>query len=77
MSAAGWHVEVDRELCDGTGLCVGRAPEYFELDAGRRSRVRRVVVDPTEAVSDAAECCPMEAIRVTDQATGHLLYPPD
>ncbi len=85
---AGWRVEIDRSACDGTGLCVGRAPGYFEIDATRRSRLRPDRVPPEgygpdefpagdEAVVDAAECCPMEAIRVTDPATGRLLHPQD
>jgi ferredoxin len=75
VSAPQWHVTVDRQACDGTGLCVGRAPEHFDIDASRRSSARRSTIDPDEAVADAAECCPMEAIRVTEAGTGRLLYP--
>jgi ferredoxin len=77
VTAPKWAVTVDVSRCGGTGLCVGRSPEHFELDAARRSRVRHPVVEPDEAVADAAECCPMEAIQVTEVGTGRPLYPQD
>jgi ferredoxin len=65
-----WRVDVDAQRCTGAGLCAGLAPDHFSLSAGR-SRPPSAPVDPDEAVLSAAECCPMEAIRVTDPATGH------
>ena len=77
MTTPQWTVTVDAARCDGTGLCVGRSPEHFELDASRRSRVRQPIVDADDAVADAAECCPMEAIQVIEVGTGRLLHPQD
>jgi ferredoxin len=60
------HVEVDRELCIGSGTCVRLAPGAFALDDEEIS----VVVDPDAAGEDklrlAAEACPTEAIRIVD-----------
>jgi ferredoxin len=60
------HVEVDRELCIGSGSCVRLAPGAFALDDEEIS----VVVDPDAAGEDklrlAAEACPTEAIRIVD-----------
>lgn len=62
----GWVIHVDAERCDGTGLCVGTAPEHFELDDTGHSRPKVSPVAPDEAITAAVECCPMEAISVTD-----------
>lgn len=70
-----WAVSVDADACTGSGLCVGCAPAYFELSAAQRSTVIESVVDPDDAISAAAECCPMEAIRVSDAETGELIHP--
>jgi ferredoxin len=60
------HVEVDRELCIGSGTCVRLAPGAFALDDEEIS----VVVDPDAAGEDklrlAAEACPTDAIRIVD-----------
>jgi ferredoxin len=60
------HVDVDRELCIGSGTCVRLAPRAFALDDEEIS----VVVDPEAAGEDklrlAAEACPTEAIRIVD-----------
>jgi ferredoxin len=58
------HVNVDRDLCIGSGTCVRLAPGVFALDDEEIS----VVVNP-EAVEIsklqlAAEACPTEAITI-------------
>ncbi|MEV0056728.1 ferredoxin [Saccharopolyspora shandongensis] len=69
-----WSIEVDTDTCIGSALCVGIAPEHFELVEGF-SRPRRPEVDPAEEVTDAAESCPVEAITVRDAGTGEVLAP--
>ena len=58
------HVDVDRDLCIGSGTCVRLAPGVFALDEEEIS----VVVDPHAAdiskLRLAAEACPTEAIRI-------------
>jgi len=49
------------------------AEHVFQFD-GRKSRAVRDTVEPEDAITDAAECCPMEAITVRDQA-GNLIAP--
>jgi ferredoxin len=60
------HVDVDRDLCIGSGTCVRLAPGVFALDEEEIS----VVMNP-DAVDDsklrlAADACPTEAIRIGD-----------
>ncbi|ALG07494.1 ferredoxin [Kibdelosporangium phytohabitans] len=76
MSDTQWRLEVDRHLCISSGMCVGIAPDHFELE-GDGSHATADVVDQDEAVVDAAESCPVEAIRVLSAASGDLVAPAD
>ena len=64
-----WKITVDPARCVGSGMCAGVAPGYFTLSGGR-SEPAAVPVDDAEEVLAAVQCCPMEAITVTDAATG-------
>ncbi|QQQ77670.1 ferredoxin [Saccharothrix sp. 6-C] len=68
-----WTVGVDRAACLGTGMCTSIAPDHFRLDGGTSTPVSPEV-DPDDAVIDAAESCPMEAILVRS-ADGEVLAP--
>ena len=60
----GIRIEVDRDLCIGSGDCVDSAPKVFELDDDGKA----IVLDPdgaaTDDVVDAARNCPVTAIFV-------------
>jgi ferredoxin len=60
----GLEVEIDREVCMGSGNCVYEAPGAFDLDDENVA----VVVDPAGAAQDkviaAALKCPTHAITV-------------
>jgi ferredoxin len=71
---AGWRVGVDAQRCIGSGLCAGTAPEHFRLE-GSVSTPVRALVDPNDAVLDAAASGPVEAITVHDAASGQLIAP--
>lgn len=72
-----WHVEVDRGVCIGSGMCVAGAPGDFRLDNARQAHPVTADRDPSEAVLGAAEGCPVEAISVTLADTGEAVFPPD
>lgn len=65
-----WRVSVDPGLCIGSGICVGTAPGRFRFDDRQRSVPVAALIDPDEAVLDAAVSCPVEAIGLTDADTG-------
>ena len=67
---ARYRIQVDHTVCQGSGLCAGIAPEHFELGDDYKSRPRLEIVDADDGVRDAAECCPLEAITLTDPTTG-------
>ncbi|NUP54187.1 MAG: ferredoxin [Catenulispora sp.] len=76
MSETTWSVTVDKDLCIGSGGCVLRAPEAFELDAARQSCPRVEVMAASDEVLDAAENCPVEAITIVEEGTGTVVFPP-
>ncbi len=63
-------IVVDRNKCTGEAICIGIAPEVFELDDNQIS----VVINPEgtdrETILEAALSCPQEAIRVLDKKRG-------
>ncbi|MFZ4519625.1 MAG: ferredoxin [Microthrixaceae bacterium] len=65
----GYRVEVDRDLCQGHGVCESEAPEVFEVGPDRT-----VVVltehpgdDTRRAVELAVKYCPTHALRIVDE----------
>ena len=72
-----WHVEVDRSVCIGSGMCLHHAPDGFRLDAARQSHPRTPDSDADENVLAAAEGCPVEAILVTLHDSRESVFPPE
>ncbi|MFD3514056.1 ferredoxin [Streptomyces sp. NPDC058657] len=72
-----WHVEVDRGLCIGSGMCVHTAGRSFRLDTARQSHSVNPDTDADEDVLAAAEGCPVEAITIALHDTGEPVFPPE
>ncbi|GGY66475.1 ferredoxin [Streptomyces omiyaensis] len=72
-----WHVEVDRGVCIGSGMCVNHAPDGFRLDTARQSHPTAPEADAGERLLAAAEGCPVEAILLTLADGGEPVYPPE
>lgn len=53
-----WTTEIDRELCMGSGMCAGLAPDLFRLDAASRAEPVRTEFGADERALDAADSCP-------------------
>ncbi len=61
------RVRVDMNLCQSHGECVYVAPDVFELGDDDVLRWREVVTpEERELVQEAADACPMLAIRLED-----------
>lgn len=62
------RVTVDPDLCESHGLCVGIAPDIFEIDDDDVNHV--LVEEPSEdryeAVRQAASVCPKQAISIEE-----------
>jgi len=65
----GLDVEIDRDLCMGSGNCVYEAPGVFDLDEDGVSFVVDPGAAPEESVMAAAAKCPTHAITVRREGT--------
>jgi ferredoxin len=74
MVTTRWRVRVDPGRCIGSGMCAGAAPNQFRLVDGVSTALRELT-EPDQAVVDAAEQCPVEAIVVLDETSGQLVAP--
>ncbi|MFC5749253.1 ferredoxin [Actinomadura rugatobispora] len=70
-----WTVAFDRHICVGTGLCAATAPDALDLDENGKGCATAETLPASEAVRDAAESCPVEAITITDAGTGERVFP--
>jgi ferredoxin len=71
-----YEVDVDPMLCTGSQLCTVIAPHAFVFDeAGFRSAVRGGPFADDDAVREAGQSCPVEAITVVDEETGEHVAP--
>ena len=59
-----WRVEVDRNVCMGSGMCCLYAPSVFEIDDETRSVVKEQGVAPLSEVQTAVEACPTGALTL-------------
>lgn len=67
-------VTVDHTRCVGNGTCLTIATHVFEHNWDRQSTVVDPEGDPAELILEAAETCPVSAIRVQDAETGEVLF---
>ncbi|MGM1065641.1 ferredoxin [Saccharothrix sp. Mg75] len=71
-----WKVSLDQGACISSGICQALAPGRFRVKAGSPAEVVSEEVDGEDALLDAAESCPVEAIGLVDVASGGVVYPP-
>ena len=57
-------IEIDREVCMGSGNCSFWAPGVFDLDDDGIAIVTDVEGEPEDKIILAAQGCPTQAIRV-------------
>ena len=57
-------VEIDRDVCMGSGNCTYEAPGVFDLDDDSVAVVVDVTAAPESSVAAAADKCPTHAITI-------------
>jgi ferredoxin len=71
-----YEAAVDPDLCTGAQMCVSVAPHAFTFDTEEfHSRAEVGAFPDDDAVREAAENCPVEAITLRDADTGVQLFP--
>lgn len=71
---AKYKIEIDRDLCIGDGACVGEAPNTIQLDGDNIAIVTDPEAHTPEEVLQAAQVCPVDAIKLYDE-TGKQVWP--
>lgn len=72
---AKYKIEIDRDLCIGDGACCGEAPNSLEMDDENIAVVKDAGAHTPEEILQAAQVCPVDAIKLTDIATGEQVWP--
>lgn len=70
-----WKVTLDRRACLGSGICVATSGVHFRAAGDGKSAPAADETDPDEAVLEAMELCPGDAIRVLDVESGEEVVP--
>ena len=71
----GWTLEVDHGVCIGAAPCTAMAPNTFALDDDAKAAILATVdEDDQETILNAAQSCPVSAIRIKD-ASGNQVFP--
>ena len=61
-----YKVEVDKDACIGCGACAAICSKIFEIGADGKSHAKVSETDE-ECVKEAADSCPVGAIKVTEE----------
>ncbi|MCH8280101.1 MAG: ferredoxin [Chloroflexi bacterium] len=69
------RISVDHNVCVGNSMCETLAPKVFVLNDDRQSEAVNPDGDTEENILEAAENCPVSAIKVVDAETGETLFP--
>ncbi|HTK60955.1 MAG TPA: ferredoxin [Pseudonocardia sp.] len=63
-----WHVELDRDICAGHGLCSAVAPDLIDIDDDGYPVIGDPVPgDQLEAARDAVTACPEQALKLLER----------
>lgn len=63
------RIDVDFDLCEANGVCVGMAPDVFELDSHEHLVVLTddVPAQRRQELSEIVGSCPRSALVLTDE----------
>ena len=64
-----WSIDIDRERCIGSGVCVMYAPDHLTQDADGTARSLGDVIGDLDSIEIAIEACPTGALAVTPRRT--------
>lgn len=70
LETATHEIELISGKCRAYGLCVGLAPDHFDMPSGQPQVLvlkRTVAEDEFEEVEEAVDACPAQALRLLDR----------
>lgn len=70
----GFQLHVDRDLCVTLAVCIGLAPDIFELDAEGKAVIKDPDAANIETILEAAKGCPVNAI-IFHHPNGKRIWP--
>jgi ferredoxin len=69
-------VTVNHNRCVGSQLCMHFLPDVFDLDGNGQAIICELGDTDVITLVQTAEQCPQCAIKVEDESTGEVLFPP-
>lgn len=66
----GLRIDVDRESCIGSGVCLVYAPGTFVHDDDAKAVVVDDATDDLESIQNAVQGCPTRALRLVFEEEG-------
>ena len=70
----GYTIEVDRDLCVTLAVCLGIAPDVFELDAEGKAVVKNPNGADLQTLLEACKGCPVNAL-IMHHPNGKRIWP--
>ncbi len=70
----GYTIEVDRDLCVTLAVCLGIAPDVFELDAEGKAVIKDANGADIQTLVESAKGCPVNAIIIR-HPNGKRIWP--
>ncbi len=63
-----YKITVDKAECIGCGACEAQCPDGFEMDQDEaKAKPKKVKVDDIGCVKEAADVCPVNAIKIEEE----------
>lgn len=70
----GFTLAVDRDLCVTLAVCLGVAPDVFELDAEGKAVIKDPTLPNMDQILEACKGCPVNAI-ILHHPNGKRIWP--
>ncbi|MBI5413797.1 ferredoxin [Candidatus Peregrinibacteria bacterium] len=70
----GYEIQVDRDLCVTLAVCLGLAPDVFELDAEGKAVVKNPDGTDLQTLLESCKGCPVNAL-ILRHPNGKRIWP--